>query len=192
MATCAAVIALLSLVVTIAQVRATQTHNRKSVRPVLQMDTSFHPGGQAGLLLSNVGLGPARIVSSRLQVDERVLGSSARTRSTRSAPICSVARGQRHSGPAPSLPSTTCGSCSAWTTTIPTATRSSRISCATGSCSSSSTSRSTVANGSCCAIPRGNPTRDPHERATAANARSRARRRGARGELPRTDSHELR
>lgn len=73
-ATCAAVIALLSLVVTVVQVRATQTHNRKSVRPVLQMDTSFHPGGEAGLLLSNVGLGPARIVSSRLQVDDRVPG----------------------------------------------------------------------------------------------------------------------
>lgn len=73
-ATCAAVIALLSLVVTILQVRATQAHNRKSVRPVLQIGNTFHLGEQAGLLLSNVGLGPARIVSSRLQVDDRVLG----------------------------------------------------------------------------------------------------------------------
>jgi hypothetical protein len=54
---CAAVIALLSLVVTIVQVRATRTHNRKSVRPVLQIGDTFHRGEQAGLLLSNVGLG---------------------------------------------------------------------------------------------------------------------------------------
>lgn len=56
-AMCAAVIALLSLVVTIVQVRATRTHNRKSVRPVLQIGDTFHRGEQAGLLLSNVGLG---------------------------------------------------------------------------------------------------------------------------------------
>jgi hypothetical protein len=55
-AMCAAVIALLSLVVTIVQVRATRTHNRKSVRPVLQIGDTFHRGEQAGLL-SNVGLG---------------------------------------------------------------------------------------------------------------------------------------
>ena len=73
-ATCAAVIALLSLVVTIVQVRATHTHNRKSVRPVLQMADTFHAGEQAGLLLSNVGLGPARIVSSWLLVDGRLFG----------------------------------------------------------------------------------------------------------------------
>lgn len=42
--------------------------------PSFRSATPFHPGEQAGLLLSNVGLGPARIVSSRLQVDDCVLG----------------------------------------------------------------------------------------------------------------------
>jgi hypothetical protein len=73
-ATCAAVIALLSLVVTIVQVRAIRTHNRKFARPALQMGVTFHRGEPAGLLVSNVGLGPVSIVSSRLQVDDSVLG----------------------------------------------------------------------------------------------------------------------
>lgn len=47
MDTCAVVIALLSLVVTIVEEQVTQTDNRKSVRPVLQIGDTFHPGEQA-------------------------------------------------------------------------------------------------------------------------------------------------
>jgi hypothetical protein len=77
-AVCATIIALASLVVTIAQVRATHTHNRKSVRPVLQMGTSFGVGEQAGLGLRNVGLGPARIVRSSVRVRGKDFGEFSR------------------------------------------------------------------------------------------------------------------
>jgi hypothetical protein len=73
-AICATIIALASLVLTIVQVRATHDHNRKSVLPVLQMGTSFGVGEPAGLALTNVGLGPARIVSSSVRVGSQDFG----------------------------------------------------------------------------------------------------------------------
>lgn len=111
-ATCAVVIAMLSLVVTIVQARVTQIHNRKSVRPVLQIGDTFHRGEQAGLLLSNVGPGAGE------DRDQPASGGRPRARGVRRGLDQSDARragaappaGRRRSGPALSLPSTTSGS----------------------------------------------------------------------------------
>lgn len=70
----ATVIAVASLAVSVYQVQAIRTHNRHSVRPLLELDTSFRPGEKAGLLLLNVGLGPARITKTVLTLDGASLG----------------------------------------------------------------------------------------------------------------------
>jgi hypothetical protein len=46
-----------------------RTHNRHSVRPILELQTSFRPGRSAGLRLTNSGLGPAAITKTRLTLD---------------------------------------------------------------------------------------------------------------------------
>jgi hypothetical protein len=57
------------------QARATRLHNRRSVKPVLQFGTTFKQGSEAGLGLSNVGLGPAWIRSSSVSLDGNVIGA---------------------------------------------------------------------------------------------------------------------
>jgi hypothetical protein len=64
----AAAIAGIALWVGYRQMQLTHAHNRKSVQPVLQLRSSFSQGKQAGLRLSNVGLGPAKIVGSTIGV----------------------------------------------------------------------------------------------------------------------------
>ena len=64
----AATIAAIALWVGYRQMQLTHAHNRKSVQPVLQLRSSFGQGKQAGLRLTNVGLGPAKIVDSNFRV----------------------------------------------------------------------------------------------------------------------------
>ncbi|MET8404044.1 hypothetical protein [Streptomyces sp900116325] len=73
-ATCAVVIAVASLAVSVYQTHAMRQHNRHSVRPVLQLHRGWPPGGRAGIRLINSGLGPAVIVDSTLTVDGEVIG----------------------------------------------------------------------------------------------------------------------
>lgn len=73
-AVCATVIAVVSLAVSVYEVAATRRHNRLSVRPLLELRTSFHPGRTAGLQLVNVGLGPAVITGSVLRLKGEPLG----------------------------------------------------------------------------------------------------------------------
>jgi hypothetical protein len=44
-------------------------HNRRSVQPLLGLRTGFPVGGTAGLVLSSSGLGPAKIMASKLTID---------------------------------------------------------------------------------------------------------------------------
>jgi hypothetical protein len=71
---CATVIAVASLSVTVYEARAMRRHNRYSVRPILELDTSFRVGDTAGLRLSNSGLGPAAVTTSSLTFDNVLLG----------------------------------------------------------------------------------------------------------------------
>jgi hypothetical protein len=77
-AACAAVIALAALRVSVGQTRLTREHNRKSVMPVLQFGSRFREGETAGLILRNVGLGPAEIVSSGVYLDGELIGEYSR------------------------------------------------------------------------------------------------------------------
>lgn len=67
----ATVVALAALGFTIQQTRVARVHNRLSVRPVLQLAEGFRVGQRAGVVLRNVGLGPARIVSGEVWLDGR-------------------------------------------------------------------------------------------------------------------------
>jgi hypothetical protein len=69
-AVCATVIAAVSVY----EVAATRRHNRLSVRPLLELRPSFHPGRTAGLQLVNAGLGPAVITGSVLRLRDEELG----------------------------------------------------------------------------------------------------------------------
>jgi hypothetical protein len=73
-AVCATVVAVASVVVSVYEARAARRHYRLSVRPLLELHTSFHPGGTAGLRLVNVGLGPAILTGTDLAVDGRRVG----------------------------------------------------------------------------------------------------------------------
>ena len=73
-AICGVVIAVASLVVSAYVAWATRKHNRLSVRPLLGLTISFPAGATAGLLLTNSGLGPARIIGSQLTVDGEEFG----------------------------------------------------------------------------------------------------------------------
>ena len=74
-AACATVIAVVSLVVSVSEARATRRHYLLSVRPLLELQTSFRRGDRAGLRLMNVGLGPAVITKTLLTVDDQLLGA---------------------------------------------------------------------------------------------------------------------
>jgi hypothetical protein len=65
-AICAAVIAVMSLAVSVYEGSKTRRHYYLSVRPVLQVDFSTFPGRIAGIRLVNVGLGPADITETIL------------------------------------------------------------------------------------------------------------------------------
>jgi hypothetical protein len=67
------IIAAVALGVGVWQTVTTRAYNRKSVRPVLQLQSSFRQGERAGLRLTNVGLGPARIVASQIWLDGKKL-----------------------------------------------------------------------------------------------------------------------
>ena len=75
-AICAVVIAVLSLGVSIIEARAAREHNRQSVRPLLQF-TREHTSGHAwaGLVLENVGLGPAIVTGSIVRLDGTDIGN---------------------------------------------------------------------------------------------------------------------
>lgn len=68
-AICATFIAVASLVVSVYEARATRAHNRHSVQPLLVLTTRFPVGGTAGLRLANSGLGPAKIIGTKLMLD---------------------------------------------------------------------------------------------------------------------------
>lgn len=75
-AICAVIIALASLVVAVMESRASREYNRQSVRPVLQIIRSrLHGDLRAGLMLRNVGLGPAVIVGTTVILDGDRIGS---------------------------------------------------------------------------------------------------------------------
>jgi hypothetical protein len=73
-AICATAIAVASLAVSVYEVRAGRRHSRLSVRPLLELQTSFHPGRTAGLQLVNAGLGPAVVTTTTLSLDGAPLG----------------------------------------------------------------------------------------------------------------------
>jgi hypothetical protein len=77
-AACAAIISLAALKVSIGQARLTREHNRRSVKPVLQFRSRFRTGEPAGLRLTNVGLGPARIMRSEVRLDGELMGEYSR------------------------------------------------------------------------------------------------------------------
>ncbi|WP_229909698.1 hypothetical protein [Streptomyces flavofungini] len=74
-ALCAVVIAVASLVVSVYEARVARQHNRQSVRPLLQLHRTWQQGRRAGILLTNVGLGPAVIVRTTVTVDGELIGS---------------------------------------------------------------------------------------------------------------------
>ena len=73
-AICGVVIAVASLGLSAYVAWATRKHNRLSVRPLLGFVTAFPVGATAGLLLTNSGLGPARIIGSQLTFGDKELG----------------------------------------------------------------------------------------------------------------------
>ena len=68
-AVCSVVVAGASLAVSAYVARATRKHNRLSVQPVLGFRTAYSADDLSGLLLINSGLGPARIIESKLTYD---------------------------------------------------------------------------------------------------------------------------
>jgi hypothetical protein len=69
------IVAIAGVLLTVYQARATRIHNRRSVRPLLQLQSCLPRfGGTAELVLSNIGLGPAVLVKTRLFVDDELLG----------------------------------------------------------------------------------------------------------------------
>lgn len=78
-AICASVIAVASLVVSVSEARAARKHNRLSVQPLLGLTTRFPAGSTAGLRLSNSGLGPAKIIDTKLILDGARFGDWSRS-----------------------------------------------------------------------------------------------------------------
>ncbi|MEU6203200.1 hypothetical protein ABZ814_06380 [Micromonospora musae] len=74
-AVCATGIAVASLAVSITEARASRHHNRQSVRPVLQFELVWQPGGDTGVRLSNHGLGPAVVTRTAVTLDGEPLGA---------------------------------------------------------------------------------------------------------------------
>lgn len=77
-AACAAVIALLALIVSGEQMRTARVHNRKSVRPILRFASGYVDSDVVGLRVKNVGLGPAIVLRSEIWLDRESLGSFSR------------------------------------------------------------------------------------------------------------------
>ena len=73
-AICGVAIAVVSLGLSAYVAWATRNHNRLSVRPLLGLTATFPVGATAGLRLTNSGLGPARIISSKLTSDGTQFG----------------------------------------------------------------------------------------------------------------------
>jgi hypothetical protein len=73
-AICSVVIAVASLGVSAYVAWATRKHNQLSVQPQLGFGTMFRAGSTAGLRLANSGLGPARIISSKLWFGDEKFG----------------------------------------------------------------------------------------------------------------------
>lgn len=71
----ATVIALAALWVSFTESRSIRSHNRQSVRPLLQIRRVLtFEGSRTGIQLVNAGLGPAIVTSSVVRVDGEVLG----------------------------------------------------------------------------------------------------------------------
>jgi hypothetical protein len=77
-AACATVIALASVAVAVSEGRAARDHNRRSVRPILQIRKEFPAGERGGLRVTNVGLGPAAITRTELWLDGVLVGGTDR------------------------------------------------------------------------------------------------------------------
>jgi hypothetical protein len=75
-AACATVTAVVALAVSIIEARAARDHNRRSVRPILQVRTGLRAGQVAGLQVTNVGLGPAAIVETEVWLDDVLIGET--------------------------------------------------------------------------------------------------------------------
>ncbi|WP_049561801.1 hypothetical protein [Nonomuraea sp. SBT364] len=74
----ATIIAIASLTVSIYQLRATRLHNRHSVRPLLQLQLRTVPGERSGIVVANIGLGPAIVTRTRAWLDGHDLGAWSR------------------------------------------------------------------------------------------------------------------
>ncbi|MFJ3793215.1 hypothetical protein [Kitasatospora sp. NPDC090091] len=71
----ATVVAIGSLWVSLSQAKAARVHNRKSVRPHLQIrQVKEYEGGITGIQVANVGLGPALITRTTVKLDGQPLG----------------------------------------------------------------------------------------------------------------------
>lgn len=68
------VIAVAALAVSTYQSWLSRDHNRRSVRPVLELRTHFRPGSTAGLRLTNSGLGPAVLTETAVWLDGARVG----------------------------------------------------------------------------------------------------------------------
>ena len=68
------VLAIAGVLLTVYQAWRTRVHQRLSVRPRLQLRSGLPRGGTAELVLSNIGLGPAVLVSTRLFLDDELIG----------------------------------------------------------------------------------------------------------------------
>jgi hypothetical protein len=68
------VIAVTALAVSTYQSWLSRDHNRRSVRPVLELRVRFRPGGTAGLRLTNSGLGPAVLTATTVWLDGAPVG----------------------------------------------------------------------------------------------------------------------
>ena len=68
------VLAIAGVLLTVYQAWRTQVHQRRSVRPLLQLRSGLPHGGTAALMLNNIGLGPAVLVSTQLFLDDELIG----------------------------------------------------------------------------------------------------------------------
>lgn len=74
-AVCATVIALGSLRISHSQAKAMRSHNRQSVRPLLQIrQVKNYADRKAGLQVINVGLGPALVTKTVVTLDGELIG----------------------------------------------------------------------------------------------------------------------
>src|SRR5687767_15156489 len=67
-------LAIAGVLLTVFQAWRTQVHNKRSVRPFLQLGWGLPQGGTGALILSNIGLGPAILVTTRLFLDGKHFG----------------------------------------------------------------------------------------------------------------------